>query len=434
MSGEAYICRIKNVRKHPNADRLQLGDCFGYQVIVGLDTKEDELGVYFPTDLQLSEEFCLANNLLSTVDEQGNKTGGYFDHRRKVSTLKLRGERSEGFWAPIGYLNYISVNNLESHQMLTQLPWQEGQQFNEINGHVICQRYETPQTRKAAQANKQGTPKPRSMWFPEHVDTSQFLVMLDHIPVGARITITEKLHGTSSRFGKAYTQYNLPWHKQWLNKLYPWFPAYGYENTIGTRRVVLNSEKPDYYNDKNFRYNVTRYEGLQDGEIVYGEIVGYTSNGSPIMTPQPTSRMKDKAITKQYGESMEYSYGCVSKPNEEELQQDFYVYRIITKRPDYSKELTHEEMVTRCQELGYKTVPFLNSFIYDGDKEWLKQHVIDLAEGSSVIDSKHIKEGVVLRVEHDSVVNFYKYKSYTFRVLESIIKEDDNYQDTEEVN
>ena len=25
----AYITRIKNLRKHPNADRLQLGECFG---------------------------------------------------------------------------------------------------------------------------------------------------------------------------------------------------------------------------------------------------------------------------------------------------------------------------------------------------------------------------------------------------------------------
>ena len=53
-----YITRLKNVRKHSNADRLQLADCFGNTVIVSLDYTEGQLGVYFPVDGQLSERFC----------------------------------------------------------------------------------------------------------------------------------------------------------------------------------------------------------------------------------------------------------------------------------------------------------------------------------------------------------------------------------------
>ena len=33
---EAYITKIKNVRKHSNADRLLVGECFGNNVIVDL--------------------------------------------------------------------------------------------------------------------------------------------------------------------------------------------------------------------------------------------------------------------------------------------------------------------------------------------------------------------------------------------------------------
>lgn len=34
----AFVTRIKNLRKHSNADRLLCGECFGNTVIVGLDT------------------------------------------------------------------------------------------------------------------------------------------------------------------------------------------------------------------------------------------------------------------------------------------------------------------------------------------------------------------------------------------------------------
>lgn len=34
MSYSGYIARIKNVRKHTNADRLQVGECFGNYITV----------------------------------------------------------------------------------------------------------------------------------------------------------------------------------------------------------------------------------------------------------------------------------------------------------------------------------------------------------------------------------------------------------------
>ena len=69
MSYNAYVTRIKNVRPHPNADRLMLGECFGNTVCVDLSIANETLGVYFPTDGQLSKEFAEANNLLRKKDE-----------------------------------------------------------------------------------------------------------------------------------------------------------------------------------------------------------------------------------------------------------------------------------------------------------------------------------------------------------------------------
>ena len=76
MAHNAYVINIKNLRKHPNADLLQLGECFGNTVCVNMDYVENQIGVYFPSDLQLSVEFAEANNLLRKKDENGNNIGG----------------------------------------------------------------------------------------------------------------------------------------------------------------------------------------------------------------------------------------------------------------------------------------------------------------------------------------------------------------------
>ena len=40
MSYLAIVAELKNVRLHPGADRLQICEVQGYQVVVGLDAKE----------------------------------------------------------------------------------------------------------------------------------------------------------------------------------------------------------------------------------------------------------------------------------------------------------------------------------------------------------------------------------------------------------
>ena len=58
---QAYITRIKNVEKHSNADALQIGQCFGNNVIVDMSTQDNELGVYFPVDGKLGIEYATAD-------------------------------------------------------------------------------------------------------------------------------------------------------------------------------------------------------------------------------------------------------------------------------------------------------------------------------------------------------------------------------------
>ena len=52
-----YVVEVKELRKHSNADRLLIATFFREDVVVGLDTKVGDKGVFFPCDLQLSLDF-----------------------------------------------------------------------------------------------------------------------------------------------------------------------------------------------------------------------------------------------------------------------------------------------------------------------------------------------------------------------------------------
>lgn len=136
----AYVTRIKNLRKHSNADRLLCGECFGNTVIVGLDTKPEELGVYFPVDGKLGTEYAVKNDLLRRKDENGRPAGGYLDpEKRNIKALKLRGEKSDGLFMPLSSLSeFTDIAKLCEGDVITIL-----------NGVTICEKY-IPRRKKSA--------------------------------------------------------------------------------------------------------------------------------------------------------------------------------------------------------------------------------------------------------------------------------------------
>ena len=85
----ATITKIKT-KKHPNADKIQLGIVLGTQVVIGLDVKDGDLGIFFPSDGQLSLEYCEANNLFPVFDASGKRVGGgFFSLKRRVKSQKF---------------------------------------------------------------------------------------------------------------------------------------------------------------------------------------------------------------------------------------------------------------------------------------------------------------------------------------------------------
>ncbi len=434
----AVIAKIA-VSPHPNADRLQLGRVAGHQVIVGLDTQDGDVGIYFPSDGQLSEEFANHNDLVGYKDpETGERKGGYFDKNRRVRAQNFRGQKSDGFFAPLTYLF-----NLVSEDAINKL--QVGDEFETIDDIPICQKYYTPKTLQAM-ANRNKQQRKAFPSFPKHVDTKHFLKEIDDILDGSVLYFTFKLHGTSQRFGYIYTEEdtNRKWWQFWKSKKRS---GYTFEN--GTRNVVLSSRTPDqqYYECEQFRWDIVDEvtspdrigkEKLVEGEVIYGEVVGFTNTGSPIMPSVNTKQLKNKEFTEQYGETMCYSYGC-SPDSPVNPKNRFYVYRIARVSSDgHLVEYSWPQVLERCMELGLNVVPMAaeTPVVYfaenrDKIKEWVEAQL----EGPSVVDHRHIREGLIIRVEPPFEKPYWlKAKSHTFKILEGIIKNDDEYVDMEEIS
>jgi hypothetical protein len=427
MSYTALVCKI-HTRPHPNADRLLLGTANGYQVVVGIDTVDGQLGVFFGCDGQLSEEMCEANDLIGYTDpETHERKGGFFAKNRRVRSQKLRGEKSDGFWTSLDSLRFTGVD-------LSTL--REGDTFTELNGVPICNKYYTPATLKAMKG--QAKQRKDNICFPKHIDTKQLKHYIDSIPEDSVFWITEKLHGTSGRFGYVPEEVEIP--NGFFRKLFrrPAKRTTEYRNIMGTRNVVLADHKHEgFYGNEEFRWNAVEplVGNMHKGEVFYFELVGYTTTGAPIMSTQSTTDLKDKLITKLYGDKMLYKYGCP------EGTCELYVYRITRNDPDgVVTELSWPQVKQRCRELGIKHVPELFgpeihfTGLFGNSKEVKLQQVVEgRMEGPSTLDSTHIREGVVLRVEMpNGETDWFKAKSFTFGILEGYLKDEEDYVDMEE--
>lgn len=156
---------------------------------------------------------------------------------------------------------------------------------------------------------------------------------------------------------------------------------------------------------------------------------------------------------RQYGNTMEFSYGC--SPNgkkkmygedeeghfmiEQDMpQQDFFVYRITQTLVDGSIiELSGDQMRHRCEELGCKCVPLMAKFVIPNQAEinllsmeghdfentpggyvqWMAEHYYD---GPDPIGKTHIREGVVVRIVNRKGFAAYKHKNPIFKICAGI--------------
>jgi tRNA-binding EMAP/Myf-like protein len=426
----AYVTRIKNIRKHSNADRLQVATVFGNDVIVGLNTQEGDLVVYFPTDGKLGEEFAKENKLTREL-------GGYLDdNKRHVTTIKLRGERSDGL--------ILGIESLSKFTDVSKL--KEGDTISVLGGVEICSKYvpyrkpSNPNPSSKVKTKKAVEDKESFPLFKEHSDTAQLAYNLGQFKAGDECVVTLKMHGTSQR-----TSYTIKEEKVEQGFLARLFKRKDKINTswdyvTGTRRVTLKTFDSGFYGSNSFRqqWHDLFVGKLHKGESVYYEVVGYTDTGSLIMGECDNTKTRDKEFIKQYGKTTQFTYGC------EYGQSDIYVYRMTMTNEDGNiVEYPWHLVKTRCEQMGVKHVPELTKVTFgnliggfgdaEEDERKMFMHVVNLyADGPDPIGKSHIREGVIVRIDNKEKFTAFKHKSFNFKVLEGLIKADAEAPDMEE--
>ena len=424
MSYCGFITKLTNVRPHSNADRLQLADCLGNTTCVGLDVKEGDVVLYFPSDGQLSLDFCIKNHLLRKLPD-GTPDTGYLEHdKRHVKTIRLRGEPSDGIVMPLSSLEpFGDISTLSV-----------GDRIDVFNGVEICKKYIPRGNPHRSQSGDNRTRKHRVKeniypYFIEHIDTPQLRFYMSMFKPGDIICLTEKIHGTSSRNANAL---KISYKQNLFDKI---FKRKGktitsYDYVVGTRRTIVEENQIGYYGTNEFRLKWNEYfkNKLYEGEAVFGEIAGFYAPNSPIMNRGDNRKTNDKDFIRTFGETTTFSYGC----NEEKGENNYWIYRMTCTTPDGNLiEYPWDLVKMRAEQMGLQTVPELDRFIYTTEEDFLKR-IAKWLDKPSTIDSRHIIEGVVVRALNAPDFKVAKEKSFNFKLVEGIIKDTAKEPDMEE--
>lgn len=453
-----YVVKVEKLRPHTNADKLQIATFFGNDTCVNLETKLGDVGIYFPSDLQLSEEFCVENHMCRKKPDGTPDTGYLEPDKRNIKAIKLRGEKYDGVFMPLSCLAYTGVN-LDDINV--------GDTITVVNGHEICKKYIPRGHSRNNFANGKGNKTrkkhvPVAPLFTEHADTEQLAYNLGAFKPDDEIEITLKMHGTSQR--TAYVPVLKGYKRTILDKIFKreGTPIYDWDYVSGTRRTVLDDWDGGFYGSNAFRkQHHDKFVGkLRKGEEIYYEVVGFTDNGTSIMGKGNNKKL-DKDFVKQYGEETVFSYGCsptgLGEPVEywdeaktrpavcpKVPQSDLYVYRMTMTNEDGDVvEYSPDFMRYRCEQMGVKCVPvFWKGFLKEPDDwcgddwtpgEFAKMIAEQYYDGPDPIGKTHVREGVVVRIINRPKFCAYKHKNYSFKMLEGLIKETAEAPDMEEV-
>lgn len=382
----------------------------GNSCLVGKDSPETNLYLFFPAECQISDEFLSKNNLYRHENQNADPTKkGFFEDNRRVKALKFKGIISSGFVIPIRSLESFSII-LDSLNI--------GDEFNEIDGIEICRKYVKKQN-----TGQTGFNNPRakvldnlidSKMAPEHPDTAHFMKNLHKFDLGTPIVVSYKLHGTSARTFNTLVKRKLNWKERLAKKFGVKVLEEQYDNVVCSRRTVKSVGFEELPNKNHFftsgdlwsEWAKRNLEGkLNKGESIYYELVGKTYTGEEI----------------QGG----YSYGF----NEPKC----YIYRIANINPEGIEiDLNWDQMEKRAIQLGLEVVPvlFKGTFgdfidIYDPGRSIAVNQGIEqsidhifykkLLEKSSILDSTVVEEGFCIRIDSSyPKAETFKIKSKKF--------------------
>ena len=410
------IVEIKTLIPLENMNNVIHAIIMGNKVIVSKDVKVGDVGIYFPVETQLSEIYLKINNLYRKKELNSDNTQkGFFEENGRIKCIKFqRIFNSEGLFMPISSISEF----IEKGDKINI-----GDEFDELNGTPICNKYvikyhNTPEISGSKNKGKEKLKKVSKLiegQFAFHQDTSMLYKNLHRIKPDTLISITYKLHGTSSISSNLLCKKQLTLVEKILKKLNVNIVDTQYDNLFASRKVLKNSDlNPNaihYYGEDIWGFaNSELKEFLQDGLTFYFEIVGFLPNGGYIQ--------KD------------FDYGC------EYGKHDNYIYRITyTNHKGKVFEFSGKQVQEYCKSNGLTAVPelyygyakdILNVSYDERDfEEKFLARIKELYNEKDCYICKNIvpEEGCVIRIEG---LDFEAYKSKSVRFYEKETKDLDN--------
>ena len=418
-----FVC-ISNIRKHPNADRLQVTTIDGNDVITGTDIKVGDNVVYFPLECAINKDFLSATNSFEDKELNFEKDKkGFFNSKGRVRAVKLRGQPSMGYIVPVdvffNWVNAITASSTNSYS--SAYANREFDCFN--NGDkpvIVCKKYINKQEKIDRNKEKQANQKYKAKkveklidnQFRLHCDTPQFGKNLFKFSPSDTIAITHKLHGTSGVFSKVLCKKKLTWYQKLFKKVGINIVDTHYDSVYSSRKVIKNKNYSDqevtggFYGEDIWGVVAKELDPfIEQGMTLYCEIVGYLESGKMV---QP-----------------KYDYGCA------EGKHDTYVYRITTTMPNGTVyEWSTPQIVEWCIKKGVKHVPlyYFGSAkalfpTLDEHNHWQDEFLIKMKETylekmDPICTNQVPDVGVCIRRE-GLEIDTYKLKSFAFLQHES---------------
>jgi len=424
----ATVVKINNLFPLDGLDNLQGTNIFGNQLILGKDVKLDDIGLFFPPEARLSDEYCKQNNLFRHPEKNKDKDKkSYIEDNGRVKAIKLRGHNSMGLFMPLSSLLFVGDFNLEL-----------GTEFNEINGFEVCRKYvrrynKIPGTATRIKALKL-VDLVDTRCTPEHIQTTNLFRNIHELNLNDNVTITEKLEGTSLRTSHNIVYRKLRFYEKVLARLGVAIQKYDYKYICASRRVIKSINFNELAGKQHFHgfdiwteASLIFKDKLPRSYVVFSEIVGY--DGQKPIQPH-------------------YTYSL----NPWEFKT--FVYRIAVSTPDgLLQDLPWPILVEKCKEWGVDHVPLifdgkLIDFIAQHDpsvmldtENWhgklekiIKDNYLDKPSSLCSNTWNEVCEGIVVTSIKSGIFKYWKAKSpiYLLRNSNDLDKED--FVDLEEQN
>jgi hypothetical protein len=421
-NNKGFVACLRNITPIEGADKIVRASVVLKEiplttVVVGVDTKENTPIIYFDSNMALTDSAIEAIDKLSPeYGKEGFKSvGNYLAKGNRVRCIKLRKTISNGLSIEVEKFYQFFKNEEEAKKTLV-----EGYSFTEINGQEICKKWLPPLRHTGNGNNKQKGRKGKVIsrvildYFHFHIDTDMLLRNTHKLNPDHIISISRKIHGTSSICSNAIVKRKLS-IKDRIAKLLKVKVQETENDYLYASRTVIKNEATTtgfYSTDIWTKAGETFFKGkLRPNETCYYEIVGYLPG---------TSSMIQK----------DYNYGC----NIGEYK--IAVYRITSTALDGSiLEYSWDQIKERCIELN---VPMVQEYYYGKAKDlypklslenhWKENFVEQLKQDYLEKDcedcaTKVPDEGIVLRDISTLGIEVYKLKSEKFYLRESDMKE-----------